>query len=263
MGTNSFGVRATDAAGNVSVVTRTVIRDNSVPLPPDPSTVASPINPLVATTFGDATAFLFAGPNPIQTGVAAGAIDRVRASVLRGRVTNRQGAPLGGVTIGVLQHPEFGQTLTRADGAFDIAVNGGGVVTLSYAKTGFLSVQRQAVAPRQDYRDLNDVVLIPVDTAAAHVDFSSPIQVARGSAQSDTLGVRRMTVLFAQGTHAAMTLPGGTTQPLSSLTVRATEYTVGATGPAAVASSTLNSAAYVYALIGGSGAGIAADECVH
>lgn len=247
MGTNSIGVRATDAAGNVSVVTRTVIRDNSVPLPPDPSTVASPINPLVATTFGDATAFLFAGPNPIQTGVAAGAIDRVRASVLRGRVTNRQGAPLGGVTIGVLQHPEFGQTLTRADGAFDIAVNGGGVVTLSYAKTGFLSVQRQAVAPRQDYRDLNDVVLIPADTAAAHVDFSSPIQVARGSAQSDTLGVRRMTVLFAQGTHASMTLPGGTTQPLSSLTVRATEYTVGATGPAAMPAPLPPMSAYTYA----------------
>src|SRR4029079_9138166 len=106
MGTNSIGVRATDAAGNVSVVTRTVIRDNSVPLPPDPSTVASPIDPLVATTFGDATAFLFTGPNPIQTGVAAGAIDRVRASVLRGRVTNRQGAPLGRINNRVLHTAE-------------------------------------------------------------------------------------------------------------------------------------------------------------
>jgi len=188
LGTNSIAVSATDAAGNVMTQTRTIIRDNSPVLPPDPSTVATPVSPLVTTTFGDATAFLYAGPNPIQTGVAAGAIDRVRASVLRGRVTTRQGAAVGGVTVAVLQHPEFGQTLSRADGAFDIAVNGGAPITISYSKSGFLPVHRQAPAPRQDYYNLDDVVLIPADTASTRVDFSAPMQVARGSAQSDTLG---------------------------------------------------------------------------
>lgn len=247
LGTNSITVRATDAAGNVTTQTLTVTRDNSVPLPPDPSTVASSVSPLVTTTFGDATAFLYSGPNPIQTGVAAGVIDRVRASVLRGRVISRQGAPIGGVGVAVLQHPEFGQTLTRADGAFDIAVNGGGSVTVGYSKSGFLPVQRQALAPRQDYAALDDVVLIPVDAASTRVDFSAAIQVARGTPQSDTLGTRRATALFAQGTHASMTLPNGTTQPLSSLTVRATEYTVGATGPAAMPAPLPPMSAYTYA----------------
>lgn len=246
-GTNTIAVSATDAAGNVATQTRTVIRDNSPPLPPDPSTVASTINPGVTTTFGDATAFLYMGATPIQTGVASGVIDRVRAAVLRGRVTSRQGAALGGVAVSVLQHPEFGQTLTRADGAFDIAVNGGGPITISYSKTGYLPAHRQVSAPRQDYRAVDDVVLIPKDSISTRVDFSAPIQVARGSAQSDTLGVRRMTALFAQGTHASMTLADGTTQPLSSLTVRATEYTVGATGPAAMPAPLPPMSAYTYA----------------
>ncbi len=247
LGPNTITVRATDAAGNVTTQTRAVTRDDSQPLPPDPSTVASAINPVVTTAFGDATAFLYTGSNPIQTGVATGAIDRVRASILRGRVTTRQGVALGGVTVAVLQHPEFGQTLTRADGAFDIALNGGGPVTVTYSKNGFLPVQRQLSAPRQDYRAIDDVVLIPADTQSTRVDFTAPMQLARGSAQSDTLGTRRMTALFAQGTHASMTLADGTTQPLSSLTVRATEYTVGATGPAAMPGPLPPMSAYTYA----------------
>jgi PASTA domain len=39
-------------------------------LPPDPSTVASPVATTVATKIGEGTAFLYTGPNPIQTGVA-------------------------------------------------------------------------------------------------------------------------------------------------------------------------------------------------
>jgi len=44
------------------------------------------------------------------------------------------------VTITVLNHPEFGQTLSRTDGMFDLAVNGGGALTLTFAKAGFLAV---------------------------------------------------------------------------------------------------------------------------
>ena len=43
----------------------------------------------------------------------------------------------------VLNHPEFGQTLSRADGIFDLAVNGGGLLTVDYQKAGYLKVQRQ------------------------------------------------------------------------------------------------------------------------
>ena len=130
-------------------------------LPPDPGTVASPLDTTVVTDFTTATAFLYSSGNPIQTGVTNGAIESRRAAVLRGKVAARDGSPLPAVTISVLGHPEFGQTLTRADGAFDLAVNGGGQLTLRYEKNGFLAAQRAVVAPWRDYAWLPDVVMIP------------------------------------------------------------------------------------------------------
>ena len=53
-------------------------------------------------------------------------------------------------------------TNTRADGAFDLAVNGGGV-TLSFEIAGFLPVQRTLAPNWQDYETLDDVVMVPVD----------------------------------------------------------------------------------------------------
>ena len=41
----------------------------------------------------------------------------------------------------VLEHDELGLTNTRADGKFDLAVNGGGV-TLQFERAGYLTVQR-------------------------------------------------------------------------------------------------------------------------
>jgi beta-lactam-binding protein with PASTA domain len=41
----------------------------SVGFPPDPSTIAPPMESTVATTIGNSTAFLYSGANPIQTGV--------------------------------------------------------------------------------------------------------------------------------------------------------------------------------------------------
>jgi len=95
-------------------------------VPSDPGTVAPPIDPGVATTIVSSTSFLYTGPNPIQTGVAPGTIDGQRAAVLRGRVADRAGAPISLVNISVLDHPEYGQTLTRSDGMFDLASTAAG-----------------------------------------------------------------------------------------------------------------------------------------
>ena len=51
----------------------------------------------------------------------------------------------------------------RADGAFDLAVNGGGRVTVDYQKEGYLPVQRQILAPWRDYVTLPDVALVALD----------------------------------------------------------------------------------------------------
>lgn len=228
------------------------------PLPPDPATVAPTLDRTVATTLVAAADFLYSGSYPIQTGVGPGVISPVRIAVLRGVVKARDGSPLSGVAIRVLGHPELGGTLSRADGAFDMAVNGGGVLSVVYEKAGFPPVQRQAQVAWQDYSVLPDVVMIPYDTRVTAIDLSAaiPIQVARGSVVSDADGTRQATLLFPQGTTAEMSLPGGGNQPLTTLSLRATEYSVGASGPDAMPAPLPPASGYTYAVE------LSADEAV-
>jgi hypothetical protein len=228
------------------------------PLPPDPQTVAPPLDQSVATTIGTATQFLYTGSNPIQTGVAPGTIEPIRAAVLRGKVLDKNNAPLSGVTITILNHPEFGQTLSRADGMFDLAVNGGGLLVIRYERAGLISAQRQIRVPWRDYALLPDVVLVPYDTTSTAIDLNSTasVQVAQGSRVTDADGTRQATLLFSQGTTAAMVLADGTTQPLTTLNVRATEFTVGPNGPKAMPAELPPTSGYTYAVE------LSADEAV-
>jgi RHS repeat-associated protein len=218
------------------------------PLPPDPVDVAPPLNPSQFTSLLDATSFLYTGDDPIQTGVVSGTIQAGQVAVLRGKVTERSGAALPGVTISILGHGEFGQTRTRADGMFDLAVNGGGHLTVRYEKAGFLPGQRAIIAPWQDYVWLPDMILIPLDPAVTQIDLNvAAMQVARGSIISDTDGSRQATILFPQGVTATMTLADGTAAPLTTFHVRTTEYTVGDSGPAAMPGELPPTSGYTYA----------------
>jgi hypothetical protein len=82
------------------------------PLPSDPATVAPPLDNTAVSDLATMSQFLYAGANPIQTGMASNAIDATRVAVLRGRVLTRDTQPLPGVTVSVHQHPELGQTPT-------------------------------------------------------------------------------------------------------------------------------------------------------
>ncbi|HEX8203929.1 MAG TPA: Ig-like domain-containing protein, partial [Isosphaeraceae bacterium] len=241
VGPHAVSLRATDAAGNASGDgTFSFILEAFAP----------PVDPTVATTLFAATEFLYTGSSPIQTGVAPGTINPIRAAVLRGQVRDRAGEPIPGVTITILGHPEFGQTTTRADGMLDMAVNGGGLLTIAYAKAGYLPVQRQVQVPWQDFTWLPDVVMISQDVTVSPINLSenTPIQVAQGSPVIDEDGLRRATLLFSQGTQATMTLSDGTTRPLTTLSVRATEYTIGAAGPSAMPAELPPTTAYTYAV---------------
>ncbi len=193
----------------------------------------SPLDRTVSTTLWGATAFLYSGNSPIQTGVAAGAIGPTTAAVVRGHVyaapATAGGSPvvLPGVTVTVLGHPEFGSTVTQGDGMFDMAVNGGQVLRITYALSGYLPAQRTVQTPWQNYVTASDVVLRQLDPVKTIVSLTNAttLQVARGSIQTDVDGTRTATVMIPPGTQATMTLPGGSTAPLSSMTLRATEYT--------------------------------------
>ncbi len=227
------------------------------PLPPDPVTVAPPLDPTVSVPFHEATSFLYSGANPIQTGVDANAIVPERAAVIRGRVLNRDGLALRGVRVSIRDHEELGWTLSRANGAFDLAVNGGGPLVVEYSKNGFLPVHRIVEARWRSYRQAPDVVLLALDEAATRVVLNAPAaQVARGSAVSDAHGPRQATLFVPAGTTASMRMPDGTTRPLDAITVRATEYTIGARGHAAMPAALPPASGYTYCVE------LSADEAI-
>lgn len=223
---------------------------NLADLPPDPASVAPELDLTVATDIFAATAFLYSGSDPIQFEVAPDTIEAQHVAVLRGRTLAQDDTPLPGVLISVLDHPEFGCTFSRADGAFDLVVNGGGLLTVKYELTGYAPAQRQVQVPWRDYVALPDVVLIQLDSQVTTVDLTSsdPMQVAQGSPVTDGDGTRQATLLVPQGTTAELVLPDGTTQTLTHLDIRATEYTVGENGPQAMPAELPPSSGYTYAV---------------
>lgn len=220
--------------------------------PPDPATVAPPLSPVELTPFQDQVSFLYAGATPIQQGLVPGMLQDFRVAVLRGRVLTRDGAPLPGARVKVAGRPEYGYTISRTDGMFDLVVNGGGPMTLEYTRNGFLPVQRVADPPWHDYAWAPDVRMVQLDTNVTTADFSvtAPAQVVRGSVQTDASGTRQATLIIPEGgVLASMTLPDGTMLPnLANLALRATEYTVGLGGPQSMPAPLPPATAYTYAV---------------
>ena len=209
-----------------------------------------PIDPTVISIPALVTQFLYTGENPIQTGVAPGTIDLERAATLRGKVTTTDGKPLPNVIITLKDHPEYGQTVTTSDGFFNMAVNGGATLTVNYQLEGYLPLQRQIKPSWQEYAVIDDVVMTALDPQVSIIDLTAnqPMQVAQGSPVTDEDGTRQAVVLFPQGLTALMTLADGSTQPLTQLDVRATEYTVGDNGPQAMPAPLPPASAYTYAV---------------
>ena len=226
-GSHSISLTATDLAGNpVTAGSSFMIISSDPNLPPDPAEVAPALDPAIVSDMKTATSFLYTGENPIQTGMDPEIIEPVRAAVIRGKVLDKDGQPLPGVKLTVLNHGEYGQTLSRADGMFDLAVNGGGYLTVRYEKEGYLPAQRQVNVPWQDYVIAPDVFLLQPDSKVTEISLTetTQAQVAQGSVITDEDGVRQATVIFPAGTKV-------TGLNSDTIHVRATEYTVGPNGP--------------------------------
>ncbi|MBF0382712.1 MAG: hypothetical protein HQL69_16950, partial [Magnetococcales bacterium] len=246
---DTFTILLQDQAGNSSepIDALVPIEDG---LPPNPATIAPPLNQTSSNTIGETTAFLYSGENPIQTDVAPDTIKATRAAVIRGQVNDIDGNPLSGVQITVGGHPEYGQTLSRSDGGLDMAVNGGGLLTVRFEKEGYIPVDRQIKPGWQSWGQLPDVVLTPLDENVATIDLaaSQEMQLAQGSVIADEDGQRQATLLFPAQTQATMLLPDGTSQPLNTINVRATEFTVGPNGKKAMPAKLPPNSGYTYAV---------------
>ena len=213
-------------------------------------TSCAPLDLTTPTTLGDALAFVWSGPDPVQTGVIPGAIEVHRAAAIRGVVRDLEGAPLPGIAISIQDHPEYGSTQTFADGSFVMAVSGGSPLVVSYQADGYLPIARQVEVPWQDYAHAPDVVLTPLDPQVTVIDLGAApaYAAAQGSVTADDDGARQATIFFPPGTSAHAVLPGGVIQPLSTLSVRATEYTVGDRGPEAMPATLPPTSGYTYAV---------------
>jgi hypothetical protein len=99
-----------------------------------------------------------------------------------------------------------------------------------------------------EHRWLPEVTLIPRDAVVTEiVPGAANPQVARGSVQADDDGSRQATLIFPAGTQATAVLPDGSEVVLGTMHVRATEYTVGARGPAAMPGTLPPTSGYTYA----------------
>jgi RHS repeat-associated protein/uncharacterized repeat protein (TIGR01451 family) len=253
----SQGTATITASFNSKSGIATITVAPAVPLPPDPASIAPPTDPTKITTVYESTRFLYEATPRIQSGVSAGTIDLRRAAVLRGFVQVRDAGALSGVTISILGHPEYGQTLSRSDGRFDMAVNGGEQFIIQYRKSGYIPVDRQVFPRWNNWKIADDVAMIPYDLNVTSVDLSAEgVKVARGTTTSDLDGVRTPTLFFLPGTTATLSLPDGSIQDVTSLHIRTTEYTVGAGGPKAMPGALPPRTAYTYCVE------LSADEAV-
>lgn len=216
---------------------------------PDPAETATALSGSSVTSFADAVSFLYSAPTPVQLDVDPSVFDLTRLAVLRGRVLSADGAPLGSVAVDVVDHPEFGRTYTRPDGWFDLAVNGGGRLTVTYRRDGYLSSQRATTVPWQDHAVLPDVVLLAHDPKVTPVALNAAAsQIAQGSVVTDSAGTRQLTLYMPAGTRAGMVLPSGATLPLATASVRVTEYTANRLGTIAMPGELPSTSGYTYAV---------------
>ncbi len=216
--------------------------------PPGPVELATPLDPTVPSDLYIDTQFLYRGPGPLQGGVPPGAIDQRRVAVIRGRVSDSSGLPLAGVTISILNHPEFGSTVSRLDGLYDMVVNGGGPLGVEYNKAGYLPVHRRIEVPWQDYVWAPDVCLTPLDQRVTSINLNAAAQsqIHEGTQSNDEDGTRQARLLFPPGVKGALVMVDDTATTLTQAHVRATEFTVGPNGPQAMPAELPPNVAYTY-----------------
>jgi len=218
-----------------------------------------PVPSPTPTSLASSFAFIHEGPAASQVGVAANTIKPARAASLRGRLLARDGSPLMGVTVSVAGHPEYGRTLSRADGGYDLVVNGGLTLTVVLTSAGHLPAERPVEIAWQELATVEDVVLVPLDAQVTTVDLTQPVpQMAVGSVSTDQDGTRQAVLVVPPGTQAMMDLPNGTTVGMDTLSIRITEVTVGDRGPAAMPAPLPGNTQYTYAVDYSTDEGLAA-----
>ncbi|XP_070560318.1 teneurin-3-like [Ptychodera flava] len=201
-------------------------------------------------SFYDQVSFLFM-ESSIQIDADEDYIDPSLVTVLRGTVTGRDDTPLQSVIISIQGFPQYGYTITRRDGGFEMAVNGGSVLTAIFSKTNYISAQRSFQPIINQYHVFKTkVILLGIDNKVTMIDLeANEVQVAEGSESNDAAGKRKGVVMFHPGTEATIMSYNGTeNQTVNQPSVRITEYTVGENGEEAMPAELPPFTGYTYAM---------------
>lgn len=183
------------------------------------------------------------------------AYDAKRFSVIRGKVEDRYGSGIKDITVTVHKLNEleghYGSAKTDVTGYFNLPVNGGGIITLQYEDKKYLTVQRQVNISWGDVREVEPVVMINRDGVETLVEFDGnpkTVITHKATVQSDSDGSRGLTMVFKGDTNAYELDENGNrgNEIEGPITVRATEYTVGDTGPHAMPAVLPPASAYTY-----------------
>lgn len=185
---------------------------------------ATPIDDNLVYDFLDSVKFLYDGSPATQTGVVTANIDSLRTAVVRGRVmeedlVNGGLKALPGVKVTILNNPDYGETLTRSDGYYDMVVNGGGSYIVQYELVGKLTSQRTVAVPIQEYSIMDDVALIPPDPleTTVNINGAGAFQTVQSTElETGTALERRTTLLIPSGSTPKMVVDGVVT-PMTSL----------------------------------------------
>lgn len=212
-----------------------------------PGICSEPLDRTTATSFYEASRCLWDGPDAPQRNVAPTTIDPVRVAIVRGRVTEDGGRGLADARVTLLGHAELGETRTRDDGAFDMAVNGGSTLTVRIEAAGKLPVQRQVRPEWRSFAVAPEVTMLAESTVVSTIEPKTG-GLATSETTSDASGDRRVTAIFASNTRATMRMPDGRTEALPApWHVRLTEYTRGDRGPSAMPGDLPTAVGYTYA----------------
>ncbi|XP_006737968.1 teneurin-1 [Leptonychotes weddellii] len=99
--------------------------------------------------------------------------DSRRACVIRGQVVAVDGTPLVGVNVSFLHHSDYGFTISRQDGSFDLVAIGGISVILIFDRSPFLSEKRTLWLPWNQFIVVEKVTMQRVVSDPPSCDISN------------------------------------------------------------------------------------------
>uniref|UniRef100_A0A8C2ZWA3 Teneurin transmembrane protein 1 n=1 Tax=Cyclopterus lumpus TaxID=8103 RepID=A0A8C2ZWA3_CYCLU len=132
--------------------------------PPPTSTHAHSFYRRIRFLLGKAATHSLPGDVPFDTS---------RVAVIRGSVALQDGSPLVGVNITFPQHPEYGYTISRQDGSFDLVTLGTMSMTLMFQRPPFLPQTRTIWTPNNNFLVLDQVTMSREEAQTPTCDIQS------------------------------------------------------------------------------------------